>query len=232
MTASASATASAAHDRDRIAALLADSGSRVKWLFTGDSITHGALHTFGYRDYVEHFDERVRYELRRPFDYVLKTGTNGWRITNLKAELQWNVLQFSPQVVSLNFGMNDCGSGLANVDQFRADYLHVLRAIRAETGAALILHTPNGIEPLTAEGRADALPVYVQTVREIAAEVAAPLVDHHAHWESNRERGAVTYWLSDPIHPNEYGHRAMAHLLLRQLGLWDENSAVCRFFVP
>src|SRR5687767_5510733 len=108
-----------ATDRDRIASLLAGPAARVKWLFTGDSITHGALQTFGYRDYVEHFDERIRYELRRTFDYVLKTGTNGWRITNLKTELKWNVLQFSPQVVSLNFGMNDCVSGMANLDQFR-----------------------------------------------------------------------------------------------------------------
>lgn len=32
----------------------------LKWLFTGDSITHGALHTFGWRDYAELFAERVR----------------------------------------------------------------------------------------------------------------------------------------------------------------------------
>ena len=31
----------------------------VKWLFTGDSITHGALHTIGWRDYTELFSERV-----------------------------------------------------------------------------------------------------------------------------------------------------------------------------
>jgi lysophospholipase L1-like esterase len=218
-------------DRDRIAALLADKESRVKWLFTGDSITHGALHTFGYRDYPEHFDERVRYELRRPLDYVLKTGTNGWRITNIKAELQWNVLQFSPNVVSLNFGMNDCTAGMSNLERFRADYLHVVRTIRDQTNAALILHTPNAIEA-SAVGRAETLPAYAQAVREIAGEVGAVLVDHFAYWESNRERGAVTYWLSDPIHPNEYGHRVIAHTLLRELGLWDETSAVCRLFVP
>jgi len=34
----------------------------VKWLFAGDSITHGALHTWGWRDYTEHFSERIRYD--------------------------------------------------------------------------------------------------------------------------------------------------------------------------
>ena len=43
----------------------------VKWLFAGDSITHGALHTFGQRDYAQLFNERVRYEMGRPQDVVL-----------------------------------------------------------------------------------------------------------------------------------------------------------------
>ena len=29
----------------------------LTWIFTGDSITHGALHTWGWRSYVEHFAE-------------------------------------------------------------------------------------------------------------------------------------------------------------------------------
>lgn len=35
---------------ERVRQLL-QSEQPVKWLFYGDSITHGALHTFGYRDY-------------------------------------------------------------------------------------------------------------------------------------------------------------------------------------
>jgi hypothetical protein len=44
----------------------------VTWLFTGDSITHGALHTMGWRSYPEHFAERVRWELRRMRDASLR----------------------------------------------------------------------------------------------------------------------------------------------------------------
>src|SRR5262245_38050003 len=42
----------------------------VTWVFTGDSITHGALHTRGWRSYPEHFAERVRWELKRMRDIV------------------------------------------------------------------------------------------------------------------------------------------------------------------
>ena len=45
---------------NRIRALLADKSHPLTWVFTGDSITHGAKHTHGSRTYVEHFAERVR----------------------------------------------------------------------------------------------------------------------------------------------------------------------------
>ena len=49
-------------------------------MFTGDSITHGALHTMGWRSYPEHFAERVRWELGRMRDIVINTGISGDRM--------------------------------------------------------------------------------------------------------------------------------------------------------
>jgi hypothetical protein len=49
----------------------------VRWVFSGDSITHGALHTFGLRDYTELFSERVRFEMGRGLDVVMKTAISG-----------------------------------------------------------------------------------------------------------------------------------------------------------
>ena len=43
--------------------LLADKKQPITWLFTGDSITHVAKHTGGYRSYPELFSERIRWEL-------------------------------------------------------------------------------------------------------------------------------------------------------------------------
>ena len=55
---------------DEIRALLGRA-EPVRWVFTGDSITHGAAHTIGWRDYTELFDERAR-KLPLPEDL---TGT-------------------------------------------------------------------------------------------------------------------------------------------------------------
>ncbi len=216
--------------RERIAHQLAGNFP-IKWIFTGDSITHGAHHTFGYRDYPEHFAERVRWEKGRGRDSIITTGVSGWRITHIAEDLEWNVLQYSPQTVSLNVGMNDCVAGAEGVAPFGAVYRQVLDLIRKETDAALILHTPNTILDTPQRLRAN-LALYSGEIRKIAKEYDTVLVDHERVWLDAERRQALMYWLSDEIHPNEYGHRAMAHTLLRELDLFDPESFVCRLLVP
>ena len=42
------------------------------WVFYGDSITHGAAHTHGWRSFPEIFQERVRWELKKTSGYYYK----------------------------------------------------------------------------------------------------------------------------------------------------------------
>src|SRR5262245_5879886 len=90
----------------------------LTWVFTGDSITHGALHTLGWRSYPEHFAERVRWELRRMRDVVINTGISGDRTGGLLADLNWRALRFQLHVVSVMLGMNDAGSGTPGRETF------------------------------------------------------------------------------------------------------------------
>jgi len=203
----------------------------IKWLFTGDSITHGALHTMGWRDYTEHFSERIRYEIGRGRDAILKTAISGWRINFIRDDLQWNVLQYQPQVVSIAVGMNDCNDGPAGLESFQSQYLEVIDTIRKQTQAAVVAHTPPQILPLD-QSRWPHLPSYVEAIRKIAQKSGAILVDDYENFLAAEKRGVLPYWLSDAIHPNECGHRAMAHLMLKRLNLWKEDSFVCRMFVP
>jgi acyl-CoA thioesterase I len=216
----------------RIAALL-KSDQPSRWVFAGDSITHGALHTLGWRDYTEIFSERLRWEMARVRDCVIKTGVSGWTIQAISDDLEWSVLQHRPHVVSINVGMNDCVRTPGGVEQFRRVYLDVLARIRASGGAgdaALILHTPNRVLPGD-EGRAKALPPYVEAIRQIASETGAVLVDHYAYWEPF-EKDTMYLWMSDPVHPLGIGHAAMAHALFKALEIFDPKSLVCKAYVP
>ena len=42
--------------------------SEWTWVFFGDSITHGALHTYGWRSFPEIFEERLRFEMNHVMD--------------------------------------------------------------------------------------------------------------------------------------------------------------------
>ena len=49
----------------------------IIWVFIGASVTQGALHTYGWKSYVEHFQERIRTEMRRMTDIVINSGISG-----------------------------------------------------------------------------------------------------------------------------------------------------------
>ncbi len=201
----------------------------VTWVFAGDSITHGAVHTFGCRSYVEHFAERVRTEVDRRRDIVINAGVNGARCPDLFAQLENLVLRFRPQVISVMIGMNDAAAGTDGVDPFRSSFSGLLAALRRETSAVIICHTPNAITP--AEVLRKELPRYVGVIREAAALHHAILVDQFRAWESRGD--AIQSLLDDgTIHPNHFGHVFLAHEMFRGLGLWDAASATCRLFVP
>ena len=204
----------------------------ASWVFAGDSITHGAAHTVGWRDYTELFSERVRWELGRMRDIVIKTGVSGWRIDNLAADLDWNVLQFKPDVVSLMFGLNDCLAGPAGLDSFRETYRAVIERVRAETEALVLLHTPNWLLSTDRPERRANLAAYRDAVLSVAAQAGAPCVDHFPIWTAAEPSGSMHHWLAHGCHPNEYGHRVLARALFQSLGLWDERSWTCQLNVP
>jgi acyl-CoA thioesterase-1 len=214
----------------RIASLLRGKAP-IKWLFAGDSITQGAFHTLGFRHYPELFAERIRWELKRKRDCILVTGVDGWRISDLAGDLEWSLLQYKPQVVSLNFGMNDCAQGADGCVAFENSYRKLLGRLEKASNPAVILQTPNAIAIHASPSRSH-LPLYAASTRRVASEHGAVLVDHHKIWGRGTNAIRMKYWLSDDIHPNEYGHRMMARTQLRELGLFSKTSTICQLLVP
>lgn len=204
----------------------------ITWVFTGDSITHGALHTLGWRSYPENFAERVRWEMRRMRDVVINTGISGDRTGGLLADLDWRVLRFQPEVVSIMLGMNDCSLGMNGRDTYRKNLSAIVDKVMA-AGAIPVLNTPNTIYVKKAGGRAD-LPAYADIVRDLAKQAKLVLVDHYAHWEKTKaNQEDLLVWLEDQsIHPNVYGHREFAKLIFRTLEIYDAKSPTCKLEVP
>lgn len=204
----------------------------IRWLFAGDSITHGVVHTFGERDYVQIFEERIRCEMQRPFDLVFRTAISGWTTKDLRENLDWAILQQNPTVVSLMIGMNDACD--LSLDAFTDNYNAVLDELAENCSAQVILHTPNPVIPGTEPFREPRLPVFAERVWQIAADRDLPLVNHWEEWQKAwKEYPYRSFgWMSDAIHPNAFGHRAFARLLMQELGIWNESSLCCRLPIP
>ncbi len=217
-----------------IKAMLADMATPIKWVFTGDSITHGALHTFGSRSYVEHFGERVRWEMRRMLDIVINTGISGDTMKGIIARDEWRIFQLTPDIVSLKIGMNDCRDGENGLPAFK-EALEKLIDKTKKQRVHLLLNTPNLIDFDKDKARAG-LPLYVEAMAEVAARHSVPLVDHYSHWQklTANSNAKLQMWLNDgSIHPNGYGHLVLARKIFDDLGIADANSLVGgRLFVP
>jgi lysophospholipase L1-like esterase len=222
----------------------------VRWLFAGDSITQGARHTRGHRDYTQLFKERVG-ELARNEDIVINTAVGGWNTAALEPRLHDRVLDLQPDAVFLMFGTNDAAGGREELKAFEERYVRILNSILQE-GIQVILQTTIPMLPVQVDAvvamtewpnseareaktrgwnqRMETLESYTQKTREVAARCQVPLVDHWEQWiQAGGCRGQL---LDGGFHPNEYGHRFLAHSLFKACGMWDVASWTCRLSVP
>lgn len=216
---------------ERITALL-QRDDPVTWVFTGDSVVNGGAHLHGYRDYVELFAERVRVELARRRDPVITTAVGGRTISDVLDDVDHCVHRYSPDVVVIGVGLNDSRHGVEGVDRFLNQYEDLCTQVLA-AGGIPVVQTPNGFTPTAADFVIAHLARYTEAILELAEQLSLPLVDHAAVWAEAAERGVLEQWIDRDCHPNSYGHRAMAHTLLRAFGIHDPaTSATSRLTYP
>jgi lysophospholipase L1-like esterase len=161
---------------------------------------------------------------------VINTAISGNTTRELLEGFDWRVRQFAPDVVFIMIGMNDCSTDRDVSEQdFRANLITLCRRV-LDLPSIPVLQTTCPILPQTAPAREERFPRYMEVVRQVAAVEAIALVDHAAWWEEHRD--SHFYWMSNGFHPNEYGHRAFAGVLFRELGIFDPKSATCSLFIP
>jgi lysophospholipase L1-like esterase len=214
--------------------MLKNKNKPIIWVFAGDSITHGARHTNGWRSYPEHFSERIRCELERYSDIVINTGITNDTTHILINTWEARVARFKPDVISVMEGMNDSYDGtissvlesmdgrLIDKEMFAKNLHEIIGRVR-QTGAIPLLHTMNTINLATEQQRRN-LPAYVEVIRAVARTEKVILVDNYEYWAANNNSCKC---LNDSIHPNEIGHRAIAGELFRTLAIFDDKSPTC-----
>lgn len=200
----------------------------MRWLFIGDSITHGALHTFGYDSLPQLWEKYIRGDWGRRDDTVLNTGVSGATAGEFLERLDARYIPYADaDVAVVMFGTNDCCfPDRISVGLFK-EQLRRIVGLAGSHGSRVVLRTP---QPQRADAgeRKKALVPFVEAVREVALETGSILVDHF-HNFSAMERDDPKRFLacmSDAIHPNAQGQYRMFREMAYAVDMVKDNSMV------
>lgn len=211
---------SAASDLARLADLLVGP-EPLNWVITGDSITHGLVHTQGARSYAEHLHELIRGELGRTRDIVVNSAISGHRLPDILGDFERRVSSWRPDVVTLMIGTNDMSTLPGSPHVEPAAFMPSLREFVArvrELGAIPVLQTPPSIDTANAPGR-ERIAEFSDAVRAAAAADDVILVDQNARFTEIGGGGVPWGLMNHPFHPNAAGHAALALGLAATLGI-------------
>lgn len=216
--------------------------------FLGDSVTHGAFGllaaqlTPGFT--TEHMPDecypaRFQRRLNRLFPAgvinTLNAGVSGDSAAGGLARVERDVLAFHPDVVVVNFGLND--SGNSDREKGLAQYAANMRGIFEKvlsSGSEAILLTPNTMCQYVHDGvkgeflrkcaancsvtqNEGVLARYVEAAREVARSLNIPVADTHRRWEQMNRAGVdTTALLANGInHPMPDLHELFVDELMR-----------------
>lgn len=185
----------------------------------GDSITAQHLHS----NYIEAYcvTRFPKWNLR-----FRNSGVGGHTIGTGLARFDYDVANWKPTVVTVEFGMNDLGGGVNSVPAYTKNIPLLPERIKA-IGARPIFLTASPVNDGTGAsdkgGRNEALNLGAFAVVEYSKEHGIPCADQFHEladlWKANAAKGADKVNLTgDPVHPGGPGQLTMAYACLTGLG--------------
>lgn len=219
----------------------------VSIAFLGDSVTQGCFEcetdeegvfTNTVNDYAACYPEQVRLILAEMFPEapvtVINAGLSGTTARQGVKRLERDVLSFSPDMLVVMFGLNDCHKNRGS-KEYAADLGEIFRAAKA-AGIELVFITPNmtctrrsGLvrgKQLTAianklirvqnDGTFDE---YVAAAKDMCKREGVKVCDQYALWKKMAEAGTDTdALLANGInHPDRKMHRVLAETLIKTI---------------
>lgn len=209
-----------------------DTGKPLTWLFMGDSITHGAMHTGGYDSVAQVFEKYLKEDLGRTDDIVINTAVSGSTAQSTIDRIEERLNKYTPDIVSIMIGTNDIGNNqysAINSSQYTSRLETIVSAIRARNQDALIIfRSPTPANPTSHGNRTRHLESWmIQAMRRNAEKDGNILfIDQYTEWREELKvfpylynNAASDFYYNDALHPNEIGQLRMAKQFIRECGL-------------
>lgn len=199
-------------------------------LFTGDSITDcnrrfDEHHPLGMNGYVLFAAARILAHFASPKLEIFNRGIGGNRVKDLLGRYDADLLALKPTVVSIMIGINDTWRAFdsndpTTTDAFEDDYRTILKRIRDDLGARVVLLEPFvlHVPPDRAKWRADLNP-RIDVVRKLAIEFKADLIPLDGLFAEAATQAPAEFWAADGVHPSIAGHQLIADAWLNNAGI-------------
>lgn len=143
---------------------------------------------------------------------IIVTAIGGEASNKGAARFAADVLTHKPDVVFIDYALNDRGLGLACA---RTNWINMIEQAQA-AGAKIILLTPTPDQSAKLDDANDLLNQHAEQIRNLAAEFNVGLVDSLAAFKAELASGtALTNLMSQMNHPNARGHEIVATELIK-----------------
>ena len=186
-----------------------ESGADATIVCFGDSITAGYAVRRGFPSF---WLESLRQRFPDSKIEMINSGISGDTSQDGLGRLDWAVLSYEPDLVTINFGINDCVLGLS-LEEFEMNLVVMVRRIRAGPDSEILLLSSQPLESPPYDQR---VLDYYQTVERVAKEMNVGFVDVYGAWMKRVRAGMPLDSLILPglDHPNEAGYRIIAEELM------------------
>ena len=186
-----------------------EAGADATIVCFGDSITAGYAVQRGFPSF---WLEALRQKFPDSRIEMINSGLSGDTSQDGLARLDWAVLSYEPDLVTVNFGINDCVFGLG-LEEFELNLVQMVRRVRAGPNSEVLLLSS---QPLETPPYDQLVLDYYQAVERVAKEMDVGYVDVYGAWMGRVKAGTSlgSFILPGLDHPNEAGYRIIAEELM------------------
>lgn len=187
-----------------------ENGRGVTIVAFGDSITAGFAVRRGFPSF---WREMLQSMYPAAGIELVNSGNSGDTTLDGLARLDWSVLSYEPDLVTINFGINDCVLGL-DLEEFEENFVEMVRRIRSGPDSEILLLSS---QPLETPPYDKWVQDYYQAVERVAEEMDVGFVDVYGAWMERLEQGTLlgSLILAGLDHPSETGYRIIAEELMK-----------------
>ena len=187
---------------------------KIKLLFQGDSITDAGRDRNNYHNLGEGYPKYAAEYLKNKYCDIdfefINLGISGNQTKDLVERLQSDFIDIKPDIVSILIGINDVWHHADDKswipdDIFEERYRTVLKAIKEQTNAKIMIMEPFLIPVEDKLFFREDLAPKIEIIRKLAREYAAVYLPTDGLLHSAFIGGEPTYYAADGVHPTAAG---------------------------